>query len=251
MPKESGIVALLLEDCESTNDLARKHGEGGAASGSWVSARLQTRGRGRAGNTWISQPGNLFLSVVLRPDPALLAGRSAELTWVPLLAACVCRSAVLALRPELEDSLRIKWPNDLWLGASKAGGILCEGVGGASGQFLIVGMGLNTSLSPELSERSTASLGVSADQLRETIPQLLVEGWERLQREGSAAIRTAYVGAAYFRIGDEVSWLERGTGVRGAVLGLGPYGDLRVRVTEGQSAGERSIFADEVSKVTR
>jgi BirA family biotin operon repressor/biotin-[acetyl-CoA-carboxylase] ligase len=59
----------LIEECESTNNLARELAEGGFPHGTWVAAKEQSGGRGRLGRQWVGERGNLFLSVVLRDLP--------------------------------------------------------------------------------------------------------------------------------------------------------------------------------------
>ncbi len=86
------------------------------SSGRWS----RHAGRGRRGRVWRSPPGNLYLSLVLRPDgpPA----RAAQLGFV---AALGLGDALAALaRPALP--LRYKWPNDLLVDGSKLAGILLE-----------------------------------------------------------------------------------------------------------------------------
>ncbi|MGZ3687626.1 MAG: biotin--[acetyl-CoA-carboxylase] ligase, partial [Bdellovibrionota bacterium] len=158
------IANQVVDECESTNDLARALGEAGAPHGTWISARRQTRGRGRAGRDWQSEEGNLFISLVARvKDPALWS-------WVPLAAAVAVTRAVGRDFPEIP--VRIKWPNDLWVRNRKLGGILCEGVGTREA-FIVIGIGLNCASAPEILERPATSLSecanrpVTADVLRE------------------------------------------------------------------------------------
>jgi BirA family biotin operon repressor/biotin-[acetyl-CoA-carboxylase] ligase len=47
----------------------------GAPCGTAVIAREQVTGQGRQGRVWHSPPGNLYLSVVLRPSVPLARGR--------------------------------------------------------------------------------------------------------------------------------------------------------------------------------
>ena len=62
----------------STNDDVAALARSGAAEGIWVRADVQTGGRGRQGRTWVSPPGNLYASTLVRvrpgePPPATLA----------------------------------------------------------------------------------------------------------------------------------------------------------------------------------
>jgi BirA family biotin operon repressor/biotin-[acetyl-CoA-carboxylase] ligase len=51
----------------STNELLKERARAGAPEWSVVLAGEQTAGRGRQGRRWVSPPGNLYLSVLLRP----------------------------------------------------------------------------------------------------------------------------------------------------------------------------------------
>ena len=88
----------------------------------------QTAGRGRAGHTWTTPPGQaLTCTVVLRPDD----DAPRPLTWLPLLAGLAVQQAVA---PWVTAGL--KWPNDVvgqgvnpapeWGWGSKLAGILSE-----------------------------------------------------------------------------------------------------------------------------
>src|SRR5688572_21865238 len=72
-----------FETLGSTNDEAKALARAGAPAGTIVWADEQSAGRGRRGRTWLSPPGNLYLSLVLRPDGA--PARTAQLGFVAAL----------------------------------------------------------------------------------------------------------------------------------------------------------------------
>jgi BirA family biotin operon repressor/biotin-[acetyl-CoA-carboxylase] ligase len=241
----SAVVAnTVVDSCGSTNDLARRLGEDGFPHGTWVSARTQSSGRGRVGREWRSLPGNLFLSVLARP------ARRDIWTWIPLAAAVGVARAVGAELPGLD--LRIKWPNDLWLGRAKAGGILCEGVGTAGGSFVVIGLGLNCARAPEgpeFADRPAVSLGGAEDLVDRVRPVALagiLEALRELEERGPAAIGEAYAARAALAPGSAIAWTPGADGDEraGEVLGLGPDGELRVRLA---GTGELvRLYAEEV-----
>jgi BirA family biotin operon repressor/biotin-[acetyl-CoA-carboxylase] ligase len=139
-----GAIVHRPERVASTNDAARALALEGAAHGTAVLAREQTRGRGTRGRTWHSPAGlGLYASFILRgpgggpvPSPHVL----------PLAAGLAAADAV---RAETGIEVRLKWPNDLVLAGKKLGGILCEGVSGAAGgDFAVVGIGINVGHGP-------------------------------------------------------------------------------------------------------
>lgn len=121
----------------STNDEARALAEAGDPGHVAVVARRQTAGRGRRGRAWLSEPGGLYLSALLRPSlPAGSAG------LVPLAAGVAVAEATerFGALPEL------RWPNDVLLRGRKLAGILCESRLRPDGQgvaWVVVGIGVN------------------------------------------------------------------------------------------------------------
>jgi BirA family biotin operon repressor/biotin-[acetyl-CoA-carboxylase] ligase len=223
----------LIDRCASTNDLCRLLGESGYPHGSWVSARIQDQGRGRLGRQWQSLEGNLFFSMLVRPVRRELT------SWIPLTAGLAC--AVALERVQAPAGIRLKWPNDLWLGGAKAGGLLCEGVSGLNGVFVVIGIGLNCTSAPENVGQPTASLGVSADVLRPVLIKELLSWLSLLEQQGSDPVRREYEKRALFSPGTHVSW----SGRTGTVLGLGEAGQLRVKCQD--DGTELLLLAEDVS----
>ena len=104
----------------------------------WITAARQTAGRGRRGNAWVSEPGNLYASLLL--TDAAPAAHLPELCFVVALAV---RDALGSVAPELLSRLKLKWPNDLLLDGAKLAGILieAESVGGKT--ITAAGIGVN------------------------------------------------------------------------------------------------------------
>jgi len=119
-----------VETVTSTNDLLKERARQGALEWTVVWADRQTAGRGRHGRGWHSPPGNLFLSVLLRPS------LSPDRVLLLPLAAGVAVAAAVA---ELGVAAHLKWPNDLVVGERKLAGILVEGLASAA---VLVGLGL-------------------------------------------------------------------------------------------------------------
>jgi BirA family biotin operon repressor/biotin-[acetyl-CoA-carboxylase] ligase len=134
----AGVRVVSHELLTSTNtealELARK-GERGPL---WITAGRQSAGRGRRGRSWVSEPGNLYASLLLT-DPAP-PEHWPELSFV---AALAIHDAVAEVAPSIRPQLAIKWPNDLLLGGAKFAGILTESEGGAEGGAVAVGIGVN------------------------------------------------------------------------------------------------------------
>jgi len=136
--RRAGVFRLhALDTVDSTNDEARRLAAGGAPHGTVVWARRQTVGRGRRGRPWVSEPGNLHCSILLRPAcPATIAAQ------VGFVAANAVALAVAGLLPD-GPPVTCKWPNDILVGGRKVAGILLESDVGRNGLLdtLVVGVG--------------------------------------------------------------------------------------------------------------
>lgn len=126
-----------VEEAASTNSLLASR----AASlphGAVVAARRQTAGRGQRGNSWESEPGaNLTFSMLLRPK-AIMAAAQFELSMLVALGVCDALSDATGL------DVKVKWPNDIYVGDKKICGILIENsLEGAHIGRSIAGIGIN------------------------------------------------------------------------------------------------------------
>ncbi len=155
LPLAAQCTLVVLDTVDSTNDEAMRRTAQGEPTPLVVISREQTRGRGRMGRTWVSEPnGNLYLTFALRPEvpPDRLA------TITPWIGLNLC--ALFATYAKVDS--RIKWPNDIFINGRKAGGILTEArIDADRIRDLVIGCGLN--LTPptggwqgELTERAIA-----------------------------------------------------------------------------------------------
>ncbi len=149
-----GKRILFFQEVPSTMDEAARLAASGTCDGTVVVASSQTAGRGRQGRSWVSQTGNLYVSIVFRPSmPAL-----------PMLSILAGVAAARSIRKTTGLDPRIKWPNDVMLGRKKVGGILVESVvQGQTVDYAIVGIGLNISLETQ-SDQEIASFATSLNQ---------------------------------------------------------------------------------------
>ena len=244
---------VFVESCESTSLLAREHGSKGAPHGFWISSGIQTAGRGRWGRQWQSEPGNLFLSIVLRPKT------QQHWTWVPMLGAL---TALELLAQHFEKRapglpLTLKWPNDLWLEGKKLGGLLCESVSSAGQEtYLILGFGLNVAHAPQGLDQETASLTqkvsdldvrATLEWLRPTVAQAIAQAVNRLELEGPGFVAQSFWKHTHFAIGQAVSWIDdSGQKQQGQVDSLGAHGELRVLLRMGSEQKLVSLYAEEI-----
>ena len=149
-----GFNLVLLKSVESTNDEARRRAEDGAPEGTLIQARTQTGGRGRRGRSWESPVGNLYMSLILRPDCPAAAGLG--LSFVSAIAMCDTIGSVM---PPMV-TVTAKWPNDILINGRKVAGILLESASGTAGKlrWLVVGVGVNIEQFPTNTQYPATSL---------------------------------------------------------------------------------------------
>lgn len=116
----AGVNEVALDEAGSTNAVALALAHKGAPHLTLVWTRRQTAGRGRDGRTWVSTDGNVFWSLLLRPQrdwPDV-----SELAYVAGLAVHA------AVRPHLDlgKAVALKWPNDVLIDGAKVSGTLIE-----------------------------------------------------------------------------------------------------------------------------
>ena len=221
----------------STNDVAMAMAASAGAEGIVVIADRQTSGRGRLGRSWYSPPaGGLYVSVVLTPARARTdPGRATTLlTLTAGVALAGAVEAVCGLRAD------VKWPNDLYVGRRKLGGILAE----AADPHVVVGYGINTSPGAyagaypvELADRATSiesELGRPVDRAElfaETLAALSRCYVQLLDGEFDA-ILDAWRRRAPASIGARVGWTTSSGPQSGVTMWIDDLGALLVRTEE-------------------
>jgi BirA family transcriptional regulator, biotin operon repressor / biotin---[acetyl-CoA-carboxylase] ligase len=156
LPAAYNLVAL--DSVGSTNEEAKilaAKGEAEIPDGTLVWAQQQTAGRGRRGREWSSPPGNLYTSLILRPEVPL--ARMSELSFVAALAVYDALGSI----GEPGHQVHLKWPNDILLNDKKVAGLLLETEstdGKGNCDWVVLGMGLNVSWHPEDTPYNATSL---------------------------------------------------------------------------------------------
>ena len=119
MPQGYDLVAV--DTIGSTNDeLKHRAIKDHAAEGLTLWALEQTTGKGRQHRDWVSKPGNMYCSVLFRPNCVMTD--AAQIGFLPVIAAGEALTDILGNAAPL----RYKWPNDLLLNRKKIGGTLLE-----------------------------------------------------------------------------------------------------------------------------
>ncbi len=129
----------FFKSIPSTNILAKKLAEEGALHGTAVIATNQTEGRGRLGKSWYSAPGKgLYCSIIVRSR--LPVEDYPKITLAAGLGVAVAIDRMTGVFSQL------KWPNDIFIGGKKCGGILTESSSLSAAverRYVVIGIGLN------------------------------------------------------------------------------------------------------------
>lgn len=136
----TGKFLIRLKETASTNSYMKQWlSNNKPIEGSVILTETQTAGRGQAGTSWQSTPGeNITLSLYYRP--VFLEARNQFL--LSMAVALGVRASIIAFIPD--EEIKIKWPNDILINRKKACGILIENH--LQGQHLsgsVIGIGLN------------------------------------------------------------------------------------------------------------
>ena len=228
----TGQQLIWLPTCASTNSEAQSLiVQNRASDGCTIITDFQTAGRGQRGNQWEAAPAeNLMLSVVWQPT-FLAAAQQFLLSQAVALAVHDWASTLLSSDPKL----KLKWPNDLYYGDQKLGGILIENsLSGAKIQHSIIGIGLNINQqSFDTPAATSLSRLTGRAYLREVLAARLLESLERryLQlRAGQVGqLRQAYLQALY-RYQETHGYEIGGQRVDGQIVGVEEDGRLAVAI---------------------
>ena len=224
-----------FKEVDSTNDVAKYLAENGAEEGTVVVAEIQNRGKGRRGKTWISPPGGVWMSIILRPD--IPPSKAPQLTLVTGVAVAE------TLKKELNLDVGIKWPNDILIGNKKVCGILTEVNASINNvNYIIVGIGIDMNvdvplLPPDLQKGATSLKNELDTEINGAIlVQKFLLNLEKLYSQFTAGKFPDILNEWRFlskTIGSKVEVRTRGKTIRGDAVGINKDGILILELDDG------------------
>ena len=134
----TNINLHIIEECKSTNSSLIKLANEGYPEGYSLLSINQTCGKGTRKRKWVSIPGNLFLSTLIRPNVEAM-----KLSQISIVFGLSLFQFIKSLGIN-KDKIRIKWPNDILIESKKVSGILVE----RFDNFCVIGVGLNINFNP-------------------------------------------------------------------------------------------------------
>ena len=241
-----GRVVRVLEETTSTLDVAWEWLRADGPEGGVVIAERQTRGRGRAGRTWVSPEGGLWMSVLARPGiGAAHVGR---------LGVALALATAEAVRTVAGCDAGVKWPNDVMLQGRKLAGVLGEAeIERGLIARAVLSVGLNVNLRPEdlpeeVREAATTLLEAmgrehALEPLAARVLERLEQWWESVVGDGGELVTAWQKRDAL--LGRGVTVDIRGETVRGEDRGIDCEGALRLLV----GGEERRVTVGEIVRL--
>ncbi len=226
---------------DSTNLEAHRLVKSGMTADAWIRADEQTRGRGRSDHRWISEPGNLYATRLLKPHCDVATVAQISLVAAVAVHDVVCKWIAL-------EKVALKWPNDCLVDDSKISGILVETCPSAD-LCVAIGCGINVAHAPRGLAYPTTHirnhhLDVSVDAVFRALAdslELRLSQWD--SGRNFLVIKREWLQRAY-PLGTQVK-VSGGQGlVAGAFAGMADDGALLVELGAGQV---QRIYAGDVS----
>ena len=242
-----GKAIHLLSEVASTNTLAMEMAASGTPEGTVVISETQTGGKGRLGRKWISPKGNLYLSVVLRPN--------VPMHKAPLITLMGAVAVASTIRTTCGLAAGIKWPNDILISGKKVGGLLTEMSAEQDRiRHIVLGIGVDVNmemgeLSLEVRSLATTLSAEAGTKINRTalLQQLLrdLESWYQKFLKNDADILEEWK-QLNLTIGSRVTVSGAGESLEGLAQGVDNEGRLIVRLDDGTI---RTVAAGDVTIV--
>lgn len=227
-----GQNVITLQRIPSTNEYLKNKLSKSTPlrEGTVIMAVDQYAGRGQKGTVWQSEPGkNLTFSLLLMPsflDPK----HQFHLT--------VAISIAIAqwLESLLHRHVKIKWPNDIYVGDRKIGGVLIENIlKGSVWKSAAIGIGINVNqvaFPDTIDERITSIKQIlhrdcDPAELLTDLCQYIERAYTELKKGANNTLLTRYKQYLY-RLGELHPFLVDGVRVNGVLSGVTESGRLQV-----------------------
>ncbi len=198
-----------------------------------VTADKQTKGKGRKGKKWHSPKGNISLSIAF-------ADREFDVP-ISIATGILVKDALTEVFNQ--DSIKLKWPNDLVFKKKKIGGILVEKEVFSNYTKAIVGIGINLELDKK--ESWWGDFGdLNGKNLRDKIINKILVKFEALFRDGLNDWKNLWNQSCIHN--DAIISVARNDEIiKGKYLGINDSGELLLEKEIGEiisfSSGEVSI----------
>jgi BirA family biotin operon repressor/biotin-[acetyl-CoA-carboxylase] ligase len=195
----------------------------------------QIAGRGQPGNKWETQPGkNLTFSIVLYPNTIKASEQ--------FIISKTVSVAIIDVLNQFDVEASIKWPNDIYVGNLKLGGILIENtISGSSIDQCIVGIGLNVNqetfpehLPNPVSIKNITAKNTALLSLFQKLHESLVGHYELLTDKTHEPINKMYQEKLFRKSGIH-PYRDKDGLFEAEIAGTGPAGHLFLKRQDGKT----------------
>ena len=204
--------------------------------GTVIIAYKQTHGKGQDQNTWESEDNkNLTFSIILYPE---FLNPSEQFRLIEVTALGIT-DFIRKLLPT-ENKLKIKWPNDIYLGDKKLCGTLVQNsIVGSKLTECIVGIGLNVNQETFLSDApnpiSLKQISRKNYDLKECFEDLcscLDIRYHQLKDKHYSQLESDYLSLLY-RNNEWHEFIIHDTTIQARIIGITIFGQLKLESHEG------------------
>lgn len=230
-------MIIELETVDSTNNYIRNHLDE-LDNYSLVTAKHQTKGKGRITRSWYDDRNSLTSSMVIK-----------DVKGDPKHLSLIIAYAIFKALKELDLDVLIKWPNDIYLNDKKLCGILIETVI-TDKVDAIIGFGINTNTKafPESIIATSIYLekGIEINnlELSKRICDLIIDTYENVDFKKVIELNKNYS----YLMGKKVRLNYYGDGIEGVVKDLDESGNIIIDTGIAQIgvfSGELTLLKDE------
>ncbi len=229
-----GKNLVFVPECHSTNNLALQLCQQRTIpDGTIIITSNQTAGRGQRGNAWYVAPGqNFTFSCILKPTFLIVKDQF----YLSIIASLAIHDYLLE---KTNETIRIKWPNDVMVHDKKIAGILIENqIQGNFFSSCVIGIGLN--MNQEIFSIDTAT---SLFQINHQVYDLQVElefllhkleaRYMQLKSGKENTLLTDYLNVMYRR-NELHTFVANNLTFEGKIVGLDDVGRLKISTQQGE-----------------
>ncbi|MDD9334790.1 MAG: biotin--[acetyl-CoA-carboxylase] ligase [Rickettsiaceae bacterium] len=225
---------LVFDEIDSTSSEAIRMAKTCPDGNYVILAKNQTKSRGRNSKIWHSSLGNLHVSILLN--------HKINLSYIPLLSfvmAIVVYKTINSLTASSENSIKLKWPNDVLINDKKVSGILLESISINDNNYLIIGVGINvkgSSLNIDQLATNLSDENIEVKDLEYLLELLMInfeKYFSRWKQEGFSKIRQYWLKRAY-KLGKTVTVNDGNTKISGIFKDIDENGSIRIQLASGQ-----------------
>lgn len=196
-------------------------------------ALAQTAGIGQRGNHWEAQPGqNLTFSLVLHPKHLMVVD---QFKLTQCLSVAVCDWLSKKISPQ---EIKIKWPNDIYVGARKICGMLISikvSCVGLSHAICGIGLNINQTLFPEWVPNPISLKQITGEDydIKKCLEELIESVRARYEEILMPSLQEAYL-ARLFRNNEPGQYIYKDQLMAATIVGINHYGQLLLQPAEGE-----------------